>query len=59
MRDFHMNENTAMKFPLARAFALAAFHVECNPFAPAERSSPGYIAQEAARLNARSNGSTI
>ena len=50
MRDFHMSENTALNYPLNRAFALAAFHAECNPFAPAERSSPGYIAQEYNRL---------
>ena len=47
MRDFHMTLKTAMhETPLARAFALAAFAVECNPFASAERTSPGYIAQE-------------
>jgi hypothetical protein len=50
MRDFHMTEDQAMNYPLSRAFALAAFHAECNPFAPAERSTPGYIAQEYNRL---------
>lgn len=52
MRDFHMSEDTAMNYPLNRAFALAAFHAECNPFASAERTTPGYIAQEYARLQA-------
>ena len=50
MRDFHMSMNTALhELPLARAFALAAFAQECNPFAAPERISPGYIAQEIRR----------
>ena len=47
MRDFHMSRIEAMdELPLAQAFALAAFAAEHHPFAPAERSSPGYLAQE-------------
>ena len=42
------------ELPLVQAFALAAFAQENNPFAPAERTSPGYIAQEIQRQTLRS-----
>jgi len=55
MRDFHMRRAEAMdELPLVQAFALAAFAQECNPFAPTERTSPGYIAQEIQRQTFRS-----
>ncbi len=50
MRDFHMTRSEAQdRLPLAQAFALAAFSQECNPLGSAERTSPGYIAQEIRR----------
>ena len=50
MRDFNMSEDQAMNYPTNRAFALAAFHVENNPFASVDRASDGYVAQEIVRL---------
>lgn len=50
MRDFNMSEDQAMSYPTNRAFALAAFHVENNPFAAVDRVGDGYIAQEIVRL---------
>jgi hypothetical protein len=49
MRDFHMTETAAMNYPINRALALLSFHIENHPESRPERSSPGYIAQEAAR----------
>jgi hypothetical protein len=49
MRDFNMNESQAMNYPLARAFALLAFHAETHPFCSQQRVSPGYISQEIER----------
>ena len=46
MRDFHMSENQAMKYPLNRAFALLAFHGVRHPMAQLEIAEDGYIAQE-------------
>jgi hypothetical protein len=50
MRDFHMSEHEAMTYPTDRAFALASWASETNPWATPERASDGYIAQEIARL---------
>ena len=49
MRDFHMSEKQALRFPIIRAFALDAWNLETNPWASVERLGPGYIWQEAAR----------
>ena len=50
MRDFNMTEDQAMTYPTLRAFALAAFHAENNPHGALERTSPGYLCQEAQRI---------
>ncbi len=50
MRDFNMTEDQAMNYPTLRAFALAAFHAENNPHGALERTSPGYLCQEAQRI---------
>lgn len=47
MRDFHMSEHAAERYPLKRAFALLAWHNETNPWCAVERVGDGYIAQEA------------
>ena len=46
MREYHMSYETAMKFPLARGFALAAAAALHNPFVEMEIDGAGYIAQE-------------
>jgi len=50
MRDFNMSEAQALDYPTNRAFALAAFHIENNPWANVDRVSAGYVAQEIERL---------
>lgn len=50
MRDFNMSEDQAMNYPTDRAFALAAFHTENNPWGNVERVGDGYVAQEIVRL---------
>ena len=47
MRDFHMSEPQAMKYPLIRAFALMAFHRMNNSFCEMQIDSLGYVGQEA------------
>ena len=47
MRDFHMTETQAMKYPLARAFALMVFRALDNPWCSMEIDGLGYLAQEA------------
>lgn len=47
MRDFHMSEQQATRYPIIRAFALAAWNHETNGWYSVERASDGYIAQEA------------
>ena len=46
MREYHMSYETAMKFPLARGFALCAASALMNPFVEMEINGAGYIAQE-------------
>ena len=50
MRDFHMTEAQAMKYPLLRAFALLAFRSLDNPWCTMEIDGLGYLAQEAQRV---------
>ena len=52
MRDFHMSEEEALNYPLARAFALKNFVIESNPWGRVIYETDGYIAQEAKRLAA-------
>lgn len=54
MKDFHMSENAALNYPLARAFALRNFVIESNPWAKTIYESDAYIAQEIKSLK-RSN----
>ena len=54
MRDFHMSEPQAMKYPLNRAFALLAFHGVRHPMGSMEIAGDGYIAQERWRASAAS-----
>ena len=58
MRDFHMTETAAMKYPLIRAFALCAFHGLRHPFGAMEIANAGYIAQEARRSSGRKSAQT-
>ena len=51
MRDFHMTEEQALEYPLARAFALRNFVIESNPWGRVVYKSDGYIAQEIKRNN--------
>lgn len=46
MRDFHMDYATANRFPLIRAFSLAAWNNETNAWCAMERVSDGYLIQE-------------
>lgn len=46
MRDFHMSEEAALNYPLARAFALKNFCIESNPLSQVIYETDGYIAQE-------------
>lgn len=46
MRDFHMTERDAMKYPLIRAHALCAFTRLNNPWVEMEITGAGYIQQE-------------
>ena len=55
MRDFHMTETAALNYPLARAFALANFAIEANPWSAPVRESSGYIAQEIEQLQSPSS----
>ena len=48
MHDFHMSEEQALNYPLARAFALKNFVRESNPWGRVIYETDGYIAQEAA-----------
>jgi hypothetical protein len=52
MRDFHMSEDTALNYPLARAFALKNFMIESNPLGRVIYETDGYIAQETRRIKA-------
>ena len=52
MVDAKMDEKTAMRFSLMKAFALQAAQIEANPWCAVERVSDGYIAQEMHRRNA-------
>jgi hypothetical protein len=52
MRDFHMTEKQALKYPLNRAFALVAFHGLYHPLAAQQLAADGYIAQERSRRSA-------
>jgi hypothetical protein len=47
-------EDVLNDLPLAQGFAFAAWAVENNPMAGCERTGPGYVAQEIARLRAES-----
>lgn len=49
MREFHMTEHQALNYPLARAFALANFVTERNPWGRIIYETDGYIAQECLR----------
>jgi len=51
MRDYHMSERAAMKYPLNRAFVLSAAAALRNPWCEMEIDGLGYIAQEAERRN--------
>jgi hypothetical protein len=46
MRDFHMSMAAALQTDEAQARALQAWAMEANPWAPVQRVSDGYIAQE-------------
>lgn len=49
MRDFHMTEDQALNYPLARAFALKNFAIESQPWSSVIYETDGYIAQQAAK----------
>ena len=59
MRDFHMSEQQAMRYPLARAHALCVFNALRNPWCPMEIDGDGYVAQERHRIAARNKGSKL
>jgi hypothetical protein len=50
MRDFYMNEEEALNYPLNRAFALKNFIIESNPYGRVIYETPGYIGQEMEKL---------
>jgi hypothetical protein len=49
MREFHLSYPDAMAFPINAGFALLAWQCEANPWVKFERTSPGYVSQDAKR----------